>query len=153
MKKIYLIIATIFVLLGCTSNPEKEFIEEAASFSNYDSINWDATIENHYDIFDWNKDVRDQFYAETSNIDLEFEVSLDYGNLRSAQKAFHHISLPFRNVALQDEIVALDNVEALFDTVWLKYIRQDYHEELMKDIYNQVMTPAMSELIKVLNQQ
>lgn len=153
MKTISLIIATTLLLLGCAINPKKQFIKEVTTFSNYDSINWDATIENYYDIFDWNKEVREQFCAETSNIYLEFEASADYGNLRAAQKAFHHKSLPFRDVASQDEIVVLDNVEALFDTVWLKYIRQDYHENLMKDTYNQVMTPAMSELIKVLSQQ
>lgn len=153
MKNIFVIIATTFLLLGCSSNPKKELIKEVVTFSNYDSISWDATIENYYDIFDWNNDVKEQFYAETSNIDLEFEVSLDYGNLRAAQKSFHHKLLPLRNVASQDKIEALDNAEALFDTVWLKYIRQDYRDYLMKDTYNQVMTPAMSDLIKVLNQQ
>lgn len=153
MKKISLTIATTLLLLGCTINPKKQFIKEVTTFSNYDSINWDATIENYYDIFDWNKEVRNQFCAETSNIYLEFEASMDYGDLRAAQKAFHHKSLPFRDVASQDEIDALDNVEALFDTVWLKYIRQDYHENLMKDTYNQVMESAMRDLIKVLSQQ
>lgn len=153
MKKIFFIIATTVFLLGCTSNPKKEFIKEVTTFSNYDSINWDATIEDYYDIFDWNKEVCNQFYANSSNAHFEFEVSLDYGNLRAAQKAFHHKSLPLRNIASQDEIVALDNAEALFDTVWIKYIRQNYHEDLMKDTYNQVMAPAMSELIKVLNRQ
>lgn len=153
MKKIFLIIATVSLLLGCTSNPKREFIKEVIAFSNFESIDWDTTIENYYDIFDWNKEVCDQFYAEASNIYLEFEVSLNYGNLKAAQKAFHHKSLPFRNVASQDEIEALDNTEALFDTVWLKYLRQDFHEDLMKETYNQVMTPAMSELLKVLNQQ
>mgnify|MGYP006361434765 CR=1 FL=1 len=73
MKNIFVITATTILLLGCSSSPKKEFIKEIVTFSNYDSISWDATIENYYDIFDWNNDVKEQFYAETSNIDLEFE--------------------------------------------------------------------------------
>lgn len=153
MKNLFTTLLVSVIFLGCTSSPERRFAREISAFTDYSTIDWDSTIEYFFDIYEWNKERCEQFYAETSDDMLEFEVSLDFGNLRSAQKAFHHKSLPLRATASEDMLVVLNNTEAMFDTVWLRYLKRDYHEELMKDTYNEVMGPAISNLINELNRK
>ena len=147
MKNLFTTLLVIVIFSGCTSSPERRFAREISAFTDY------STIEYFFDINEWNKERCEQFYAETSNDMLEFEVSLDFGNLKAAQKAFHHKSLPLRATASEDMLEVLNNTEAMFDTVWLRYLKRDYHEELMKDTYNEVMGPAISNLINELNRK
>ena len=39
----------------------------------------------------------------------------------------------------------------MFDTVWVRYLRQDYYEDLIRETYNEVMKPAIDELVEELN--
>lgn len=150
MRRLIVILTSIFTLSGCVTDVRKEFIKEVASFSNYDSVNWQTTIKDFYDVLDWNRDVCSQFYAECPDFP-EFEASVDYGSLRAAQKAFHHKLQPLRDVASEVEVKALDRAEAMFDTVWVRYLRQDYYEDLIRETYNEVMKPAIDELVEELN--
>lgn len=58
---------------------------------------------------------------------------------------------PLRDVASEVEVKALDRAEAMFDTVWVRYLRQDYYEDLIRETYNEAMKPAIDELVEELN--
>ena len=71
--------------------------------------------------------------------------------LQDARIDFHQKSLPLRAKASKNIVVALDNTEAMFDTVFVRCVSQEYYLRLFPEMYNETMKPAIDELVKKLN--
>jgi hypothetical protein len=56
-----------------------------------------------------------------------------------------------RTKASKDIVAALDNTEAMFDTVFVKCVSQEYYMRLFTEMYNETMKPALDELVEILN--
>jgi hypothetical protein len=56
-----------------------------------------------------------------------------------------------RAKASKNIVVALDNTEAMFDTVFVRCVSQEYYMRLFPEMYNETMTPVLDELVEKLN--
>ena len=71
--------------------------------------------------------------------------------LQNARTDFHQKSLPLRAELSEEAILALDKAESMFDTIFVQCVSQEYYMRLFPEMYNEVMKPAIDELIKELN--
>lgn len=148
MNKIFIVLTLAVIFSGCTSSPEREFIKEVSKFSNYSTVNWESTINQYYipNKGDWKQD-----FASKLNVNFpEYEASVAYRLLQIARSEFHQKSLPLRVVASDDVIEAMDATEAMFDTVFIRYIGQEYYLGLLNDTYTEIMESAMDNLVEEL---
>ena len=84
--------------------------------------------------------------------DFPIEISTEIWHLlQNARKDFHQKSLPLRVQASNDIIKALDRTEVMFDTVFIKCVSQEYYMRLFPEMYNEVMKPALDELVEKIN--
>ena len=70
--------------------------------------------------------------------------------LQNARTDFHQKSLPLRENASKDVINALNKTEAMFDTVFVRCVSQEYYMRLLPEMYNETMKPAIDELVEQL---
>jgi hypothetical protein len=84
--------------------------------------------------------------------DFPIEISAEIWHLlQNARTDFHQKSLPLRAKASKNIVVALDNTEAMFDTVFVRCVSQEYYMRLFPEMYNETMKPALDELVEKLN--
>jgi hypothetical protein len=84
--------------------------------------------------------------------DFPIEVSAEiWYLLQNARTDFHQKSLSLRAKASKNIVVALDNTEAMFDTVFVRCVSQEYYMRLFPEMYNETMKPALDELVEKLN--
>ena len=71
--------------------------------------------------------------------------------MQNARTDFHQKSLPLRAKSSKNIVIAIDNTEAMFDTVFVRCVSQEYYMRLFPEMYNEVMKPALDELVNKLN--
>ena len=80
--------------------------------------------------------------------DFPREVSIKIWHLlQNARTDFHQKSLPLRAKASNNAINSLDRTEAMFDTVFVRCVSQEYYMRLFPEMYNETMKPAIDELV------
>ena len=93
--------------------------------------------------------------AEVDSLIVEefpMEIACEYWHLlQNARTDFHQKSLPLRAKASKNIVVALDNTEAMFDTVFVRCVSQEYYMRLFPEMYNETMKSALDELVEKLN--
>ena len=150
MRFIIVVLLMSISLSGCMSNPEREFLKEVTVFSNYSTVNWDVTIKSYYHPCNdsLSQEIRDKINGNFP----EYEAAVAYRLLEIARRAFHQKSLLLRAEATEDVIEALDATESMFDTIFMRYIEQDYYLGLLGDTYTRIMEPAIDDLVEVLRE-
>ena len=84
--------------------------------------------------------------------DFPIEISAEIWHLlQNARTDFHQKSLPLRAKASKNIVIAIDNTEAMFDTVFVRCVSQEYYMRLFPEMYNETMKPALDELVEKLN--
>jgi hypothetical protein len=71
--------------------------------------------------------------------------------LQNARTDFHQKSLSLRVEASKEMADALDKTEAMFDTVFVRCVSQEYYMRLFPDMYNETMKPALDDLVERVN--
>ena len=71
--------------------------------------------------------------------------------LQNARTDFHQKSQPLRVEASNSVIQALGKTEAMFDTVFVKCVSQEYYMRLFPEMYNETMKPAIDKLVIEIN--
>lgn len=149
MKKLICIAIAILALAGCSADVRTEFIKSVSSYSDYSTVDWSELSDKYYrpNTADWPAEV-DSLIVE----EFPMEIACGYWHiLRNARTDFHQKSLPLRAKASKNIVVALDNTEAMFDTVFVRCVSQEYYMRLFPEMYNETMKPAIDELVKKLN--
>lgn len=149
MKKLICIAIAILALAGCSADVKTEFIKSVSSYSDYSTVDWGELSDKYYrpNTADWPAEV-DSLIVEV----FPMEIACGYWHiLRSARTDFHQKSLPLRAKASKNIVVALDNTEAMFDTVFVRCVSQEYYMRLFPEMYNETMKPALDKLIEKLN--
>ena len=83
--------------------------------------------------------------------DFPMEIASEYWHiLQNARTDFHQKSLPVRVGATASTTALLDKTEAMFDTVFVRCVSQEYYMRLFPEMYNEVMKPAITELTQKL---
>ena len=148
MKKLVCITISILALAGCSADVKTEFIRSVSGYSNYSTVDWEDLGDKYYrpNTADWPAEVDSLIIEE-----FPMEIACEYWHLvQNARNDFHQKSLSLRVKASKNEIDALDKVEAMFDTVFVRCVSQEYYMRLFPEMYNETMRPAIDNLIKDL---
>lgn len=148
MKGYWLILLAVTCITSCKQDTATEFVKEIRCYSDYSTVDWCDLSEKYYrsNAGDWD--------SEMNKLIIEdFPVGVSAGIwhlLQNARTDFHQKSLPLRAKASKNIVVALNNTEAMFDTVFVRCVSQEYYMRLFPEMYNETMKPALDELVNKL---
>ena len=148
MKRFLLLLIVIPLVVSCGQNTATEFVKEICCYSDYSTVDWYELSEKYYrpNTADWDSTTNKQIIK-----DFPSEVATEFWHLlQNARTDFHQKSLPLRAEATENVIRALDQTEAMFDTVFVRCISQEYYMRLFPEMYNETMQPAIEELVSKL---
>ena len=152
MKRFLLLLIVIPLVVSCGQNTATEFVEEICCYSDYSSVAWSDLSERYYrpNAGDWDPEMNKQIIK-----DFPIGISVEIWHLlQNARTDFHQKSLPLRAEASENIIKALDRTEAMFDTVFVRCVSQEYYMRLFPEMYNETMKPVIDELvIELANKQ
>ena len=148
MKRFLLLLIVIPLVVSCGQNTTTEFVEEICCYSDYSTVDWYELSEKYYrpNSADWDSTTNEQIIK-----DFPSEVAAEFWHLlQNARTDFHQKSLPLRAEATENVINTLDKTEAMFDTVFVRCVSQEYYMRLFPEMYNETMKPAIDELVTTL---
>ena len=152
MRRYLLILFASVLVTGCKQDATTEFVKEIRCYSDYSTVAWSDLSERYYrpNMGDWGPEMNKRIIK-----DFPIEISAEIWHLlQNARTDFHQKSLPLRAKASKNIVVALDNTEAMFDTVFVRCVSQEYYMRLFPEMYNETMKPAIDELvIELANKQ
>ena len=149
MRRYLLILFAGVLVTSCKQDTTTEFVKEISCYSNYSTVAWPDLSEKYYrpNAGDWDSKINKRIIK-----DFPIEISTKIWHLlQNARTDFHQKSLPLRAKASKNIVVALDNTEAMFDTVFVRCVSQEYYMRLFPEMYNETMKPALDELVEKLN--
>ena len=149
MRRYLLILFASVLLTSCKQDITTEFIKDIRCYSDYSTAAWSDLSEKYYrpNAGDWDSEMNKRIVK-----DFPIEISTEIWHLlQNARNDFHQKSLPLRAQASYDIIKALDRTEVMFDTVFVRCVSQEYYMRLFPEIYNEVMKPALDELVEKIN--
>ena len=149
IRNILLKTLLVALLVGCSDNHCTEFVKNIDNYSDFSTVDWDGLRDKYYrpNTADWPAEVDSMIYE-----DFPMEIACEYWHLlQNARTDFHQKSLSLRAKASKNTVAALDNTEAMFDTVFVRCVSQEYYMRLFPEMYNETMKPALDELVEKLN--
>lgn len=149
MRRYLLMLFASVLVTSCKQDATTEFVKEISCYSDYSSVAWSDLSEKYYrpNAGDWDSEINKRIIK-----DFPIEISTEiWYLLQNARTDFHQKSLPLRAKASKNIVVALDNTEAMFDTVFVRCVSQEYYMRLFPEMYNETMKPALDELVEKLN--
>ena len=152
MRRYLLILFASVLVTSCKQDATTEFVKDISCYSDYSSVAWSDLFERYYrpNAGDWDPEMNKQIIK-----DFPIGISVEIWHLlQNARTDFHQKSLPLRAEASENIIKALDRTEAMFDTVFVRCVSQEYYMRLFPEMYNETMKPAIDELvIELANKQ
>ena len=148
MKKYLLLLLVVAFVSGCRRNATTEFVESVSCYSDFSTVDWSALSGKYYrpNTADWDSAVDERIIEGFPG-----EIAAEFWHLlQNARTDFHQKSLPLRAGATKNVVKALDCAEAMFDTVFLRCVSQEYYMRLFPEMYNETMKPAIDELVELL---
>lgn len=148
MRKYLLLLLIATLLTGCNQHTSTECIEDISCYYDFSTVDWDELSEKYYrpNIADWDTTI-DECIADGFPSDVATEL---WHLLQNARTDFHQKLLPLRSEVSNRIIQTIDRTEAMFDTVFVRCVSQEYYMRLFPEIYNETMKPAIDELTKRL---
>ena len=148
MRRYLLILFASVLLTSCKQDITTEFIEQISCYSDFSTVDWDEISSKYYrpNAGDWDSEMNKRIIK-----DFPIEISTEIWHLlQNARTDFHQKSLPLRATASKSVTSALDQTEAMFDTIFVRCVSQEYYMRLFPEVYNQFMTPAIDKLVSEL---
>ena len=145
MRRYLLILFASVLVTSCKQDATTEFVKDISCYSDYSSVAWSDLSERYYrpNAGDWDPEMNKQIIK-----DFPIGISVEIWHLlQNARTDFHQKSLPLRAEASENIIKALDRTEAMFDTVFVRCVSQEYYMRLFPEMYNETMKPAIDELV------
>ena len=149
MRRYLLILFASVLVTSCKQDVTTEFIKDIRCYYDYSTAAWSDLSEKYYrpNAGDWDSVMNKRIIK-----DFPIEISTEIWHLlQNARTDFHQKSLPLRAQASYGIIEALDRTEVMFDTVFIKCVSQEYYMRLFPEMYNEVMKPALDELVEKIN--
>lgn len=153
MKRLFYLALSVCALFGCRPTEKSAqivFFRETAPLHSYATVPWAKLVRDYWrpNRSDWTREVEKQL-EETA---FPYEIAAAYWEqLQSAREFVHQRSLPLRAVATPEFVERLDQLEAAFDTVFLRCISEPYYMRLLPDIYDEVIPERLDVLVKATN--
>lgn len=145
MRRYLLILFASMLITSCKQDTTTEFVKEIRCYSDYSTVAWSDLSKKYYrpNAGDWGLEMNKRIIK-----DFPREVSIEIWHLlQNARTDFHQKSLSFRAKASKNAIRTLDCTEAMFDTVFVRCVSQEYYMRLFPEMYNEIMKPAIDELV------
>ena len=145
MKGYGLLLLAVTFISSCKQEVTTEFVKEISCYSDFSTVDWEALTDKYYrpNIADWDSISNWRIIAGFPN-----EICAEYWCLlQNARTDFHQKSLPLRAKASKSVINSLDRIEAMFDTVFVRCVSQEYYMRLFPEMYNETMKPAIDRLV------
>ena len=145
MRRYLLILFASMLITSCKQDTTTEFVKEIRCYSDYSTVAWSELSEKYYrpNAGDWGLEMNKRIIK-----DFPREVSIEIWHLlQNARTDFHQKTLPLRAKASNNAINSLDRTEAMFDTVFVRCVNQEYYMRLFPEMYNEIMKPAIDELV------
>ena len=149
IRRFLLKILLVILLIGCSDNHRIAFVKDIDCYSDFSTVDWDSLRDKYYrpNTADWPAEVDSMIYE-----DFPMEIACEYWHLlQNARTDFHQKSLPLRVEASKEMVDALDNTEAMFDTLFVRCVSQEYYMRLFPEMYNKTMKPAIDKLVIKIN--
>ena len=149
MRRYLLILFASVLVTSCKQDATTEFVKEISCYSDYSTVAWSELSKKYYrpNAGDWDSKINKRIIKDFP-IDISTEI---WHLLQNARTDFHQKSLPLRAKASKNIVIAIDNTEAMFDTVFVRCVSQEYYMRLFPEMYNETMKPALDELVEKLN--
>ena len=152
MRKYCLLLLFVLLICGCKRDTTAKFINDIKCYSNFSTVDW-FELENKFyrsNVADWDSTMNERIIDG-----FPMEIASNFWHLlQNARTDFHQKSQPLRVEASNSVIQALGKTEAMFDTVFVKCVSQEYYMRLFPEMYNETMKPAIDELvIELANKQ
>lgn len=133
---------------NCSSNVW-ENMRNLCSYYDYSTVNWERidTLFYRPNEANWSESIQ-------ARIRKGFppEIAAEYWHcLQNAKTDFHQQSMPVRLIVSNRGRDVLDQIETMFDSVFVRCVEQEYYMRLFPDMYNEVMQPAMDNLFQQLS--
>ena len=145
MRNFLLPILSIVLFFGCRRDPAAEFVNNISCYYDFSTVDWAKLSDKYYrpNTADWDLNMQESFVDG-----FPLEIASGYWHLlQNARTDFHQKSLSLRLGTPKNVIEALDRTEAMFDTVFVRCVSQEYYMRLFPEMYNEVMPSAIDELI------
>ena len=149
MRRYLLILFATMLVTSCKQDHTTKFVSEISRYSDYSTVTWPDLSEKYYrpNAGDWDSETNDRIIK-----DFPIGIATVFWHLlQNARTDFHQKSLPLRIKAPENVINALDRAVAMFDTVFIRCVSQEYYMRLFPEMYNETMKPAINELIENIN--
>lgn len=127
-----------------------ESLRALATFYSYNTVDW-CELDEVYRPYnaDWSEEIDAQISPE-----FPFEMLSPYWHrLQNAKTLFHQQTLPFRAVAPQEAIAQLDRTEAMFDSLFVHTVSQEYYMRIYVDCYEELIPAEIDRCFTCLNTQ
>lgn len=143
MKKYWVLLFAVTLIVSCKLNTTKQFIKDISCYSDFSTVNWSELSDKYYhpNTADWDSSVNNRITNEFPG-----EIATEIW-----RTDFHQKSQPLRAKASKDVTNSLNRTEAMFDTVFVRCVSQEYYLRLFPEMYNETMKPAINELIENIN--
>jgi sulfur relay (sulfurtransferase) DsrC/TusE family protein len=144
----HILVVVALALTSCNNEAKREFVVSISDYSDYSTVDWSELSEQYYrpNTADWSERIGAQIIEG-----FPMEIASEYWHiLQNARTDFHQKSLPVRVGATASTTALLDKTEAMFDTVFVRCVSQEYYMRLFPEMYNEVMKPAITELTQKL---
>jgi sulfur relay (sulfurtransferase) DsrC/TusE family protein len=144
----HILVVVALALTSCNNEAKREFVVSISDYSDYSTVDWSELSEQYYrpNTADWSEGIGAQIIEG-----FPMEIASEYWHiLQNARTDFHQKSLPVRVGATASTTALLDKTEAMFDTVFVRCVSQEYYMRLFPEMYNEVMKPAITELTQKL---
>lgn len=145
MKGYGLLLLAVTFISSCKQEVTTEFVKEISCYSDFSTVDWEDLTDKYYrpNTADWDSTCNIRIITSFPN-----EICAKYWHLlQNARTDFHQKSLPLRAIASNNAINSLDRTEAMFDTVFVRCVSQEYYMRLFPEMYNETMKPAIDELV------
>ena len=149
MRRYLLILFASMLITSCKQDTTTEFVKEIRCYFDYSTVDWKSVRDKYYrpNTADWSPEVDSVIIKE-----FPMELACEYWHLlQNARTDFHQKSLPLRADSSQSVTESLNHAEAMFDTVFVKCISQEYYLRLFPEMYNETMKPAIDKLVIEIN--
>lgn len=145
-RYVWMVAAALLALTAC-HNAKREAIQQIACYANYSTVDWEELSDMYRPNYgDWSKEIESHFFKEFPR-----EIAVNYWHLlQNARIDFHQKTLHLRVGASAATVRRLVETEAMFDTVFVRCISQEYYMRLLPDVYNEVMPHAIDALAEGL---
>ena len=151
MRRYLLILFASVLVTSCKQDATTEFVKDISCYSDYSSVAWSDLSERYYrpNAGDWDPEMNKQIIK-----DFPMESACEYWHLlQNARTDFHQKSLSLRVETSKEMADALDKTEAMFDTIFVRCVSQEYYMRLFPEMYNETMKPVIDELVERLNNE